>query len=73
MSSGAWIASHVFAMVGFILVPIGLLSLWGVAQRVIVRVDRRTALTPLSCCRRCPGRLSITELGTAPRGGAHPV
>jgi hypothetical protein len=32
MSSGAWVASHAFAMVGFILVPIGLLSLWGVVR-----------------------------------------
>ena len=29
MSSGAWVASHLFAMIGFILVPLGLLALWG--------------------------------------------
>lgn len=27
MSSGAWVASHLFAMIGFILVPLGLLAL----------------------------------------------
>ncbi|HEY3259397.1 MAG TPA: hypothetical protein VGJ95_03895 [Pseudonocardiaceae bacterium] len=30
MSSPAWVASHLFAMVGFILVPLGLLALRGV-------------------------------------------
>jgi len=29
LSSGAWVASHLFAMIGFILVPLGLLALWG--------------------------------------------
>lgn len=28
MSSGAWVASHLVAMIGFILVPLGLLALW---------------------------------------------
>ena len=28
MTSGAWVASHVFAMIGFILVGLGLLGLW---------------------------------------------
>ena len=28
MSSGAWVAAHLFAMVGFILVALGLLALW---------------------------------------------
>jgi hypothetical protein len=28
MSSGAWVASHLFAMIGFILVPLALLALW---------------------------------------------
>ena len=33
MSSGAWVASHLFAMIGFILIPLGLLALWrAVAQ-----------------------------------------
>ena len=32
MASGAWVASHAFAIVGFVLVPIGLLSLWGVVR-----------------------------------------
>jgi hypothetical protein len=30
MASNAWVASHLFAMIGFILVPLGLLALWGV-------------------------------------------
>ena len=30
MGSGAWVAAHLFAMVGFILVPLGLLTLRGV-------------------------------------------
>lgn len=32
MSSGAWVASHLFAMIGFILVPLGLLALWGLVR-----------------------------------------
>jgi len=28
MSSPAWVASHLFAMIGFILIPLGLLALW---------------------------------------------
>jgi hypothetical protein len=28
MSSGAWVAAHLFAMVGFILVALGLLAVW---------------------------------------------
>lgn len=36
MSSGAWVASHLFAMLGFILVPIGLLALWGTVSRTRV-------------------------------------
>jgi hypothetical protein len=33
MSSPAWVASHLFAMIGFILVPLGLLALHGVLAR----------------------------------------
>jgi len=33
MASGAWVASHLFAMMGFILVPLGLLALYGVVGR----------------------------------------
>jgi hypothetical protein len=33
MSSGAWVASHLFAMIGFILIPLGLLALWGVVAQ----------------------------------------
>jgi hypothetical protein len=29
MSSGAWVAAHLFAMVGFILMALGLLAVWG--------------------------------------------
>jgi hypothetical protein len=29
LTSGAWVASHFFAMLGFVLVPLGLLSLFG--------------------------------------------
>lgn len=29
MSSNAWVAAHLFAMVGFILIPLGLLGVWG--------------------------------------------
>ncbi|HEY8473769.1 MAG TPA: hypothetical protein VIL37_14200 [Natronosporangium sp.] len=32
MSSGAWVASHLFAIIGFILVPLGLLALWGLVK-----------------------------------------
>jgi hypothetical protein len=28
MSSGAWVTSHLFAMIGFILIPLGLLAPW---------------------------------------------
>jgi hypothetical protein len=33
MSSGYWVASHLFAMIGFILVPLGLLAVWSVVSR----------------------------------------
>ena len=33
MSSGAWVAAHLFAMVGFILVALGLLAVWNVLRR----------------------------------------
>ncbi|HEY2956686.1 MAG TPA: hypothetical protein VGM21_00540 [Actinomycetota bacterium] len=33
LSSGAWVAAHFFAMVGFILVALGLLAVWGVLRR----------------------------------------
>lgn len=33
MASGAWVAAHFFAMVGFILVPIGLLAVRGAVTR----------------------------------------
>lgn len=33
MASGAWVASHLFAMIGFILVPLGLLAIWAVLGR----------------------------------------
>jgi hypothetical protein len=33
MSSGAWVAAHLFAMVGFILVALGLLALWDAVSR----------------------------------------
>jgi hypothetical protein len=33
MSSGAWVASHLFAMLGFVLVGLGLLGLWGAVSR----------------------------------------
>jgi hypothetical protein len=33
MSSGAWVAAHVFAMVGFVLVALGLLGLWNAVSR----------------------------------------
>jgi hypothetical protein len=32
MASNAWVASHLFAIIGFILVPLGLLALWGVVR-----------------------------------------
>jgi hypothetical protein len=38
MSSGAWVASHLFAMIGFILVPLGLLAVHGAVSRT--RVER---------------------------------
>jgi hypothetical protein len=33
MSSGAWVAAHLFAMIGFVLAALGLLAVWGVALR----------------------------------------
>ena len=33
MASGAWVAAHLFAMIGFILVPLGLLALHGAVSR----------------------------------------
>jgi hypothetical protein len=33
MSSGAWVAAHLFAMVGFILVALGLLAVWSAVGR----------------------------------------
>src|SRR6266508_532928 len=33
MSSGAWVAAHLFAMIGFILVTLGLLALYGAVSR----------------------------------------
>jgi succinate dehydrogenase hydrophobic anchor subunit len=33
MSSGAWVAAHLFAMVGFILVALGLLAVWSAVSR----------------------------------------
>lgn len=33
MNSGAWVAAHLFAMVGFILVALGLLGLWNAVGR----------------------------------------
>jgi len=44
LGSGAWVASHLFAMIGFILVPLGLLALHRVLNRT--GVERR-ALTAL--------------------------
>jgi hypothetical protein len=38
MSSGAWVASHLFAMIGFILVPLGLLAVHDAVSRT--RVER---------------------------------
>jgi len=38
MSSGAWVASHLFAMIGFILIPLGLLGLVDVVRHT--RVER---------------------------------
>jgi hypothetical protein len=33
LSSGAWVAAHLFAMIGFILVSLGLLAVWGAVFR----------------------------------------
>jgi hypothetical protein len=33
LSSGAWVAAHLFAMIGFILASLGLLAVWGVVLR----------------------------------------
>ncbi|MEE6259173.1 hypothetical protein [Plantactinospora sonchi] len=32
MGSGAWVAAHLFGMLGFVLVPLGLLALWGAVR-----------------------------------------
>ncbi|HEY3262683.1 MAG TPA: hypothetical protein VGJ95_20870 [Pseudonocardiaceae bacterium] len=47
MSSGAWVASHLFAMLGFILVPLGLLAL----RRVVAR----TAAEPMAAAAAVTG------------------
>lgn len=36
MSSAAWVAAHLFAIIGFILVPLGLLAVWAVLARSAV-------------------------------------
>jgi hypothetical protein len=33
MSSGAWVAAHLFAMIGFVLAALGLLAVWGAVRR----------------------------------------
>jgi hypothetical protein len=33
MSSGAWVAAHLFAMIGFTLAALGLLAVWGAVRR----------------------------------------
>jgi uncharacterized membrane protein len=33
MSSGAWVVSHLFAMVGFVLVALGVLAVWAAVSR----------------------------------------
>jgi hypothetical protein len=33
MSAGAWVASHLFAMIGFVLVGLGMLALWAAVNR----------------------------------------
>lgn len=33
LSSGAWVAAHLFAMIGFILASLGLLAVWGAVRR----------------------------------------
>jgi hypothetical protein len=33
LSSGAWVAAHLFAMIGFVLASLGLLAVWGVVRR----------------------------------------
>ncbi len=46
MSSGAWVASHAFAMVGFTLVGLGMLSLWGAVRSTRAeRVGLATVVT----------------------------
>jgi hypothetical protein len=39
MSSNAWVAAHFFAMIGFVLLPVGLLGVWGA-----LRATRHEAL-----------------------------
>src|SRR5215470_6242383 len=45
MSSGAWVASHLFAMIGFILIPLGLLALWRAVARTRAEPLGLAALT----------------------------
>jgi hypothetical protein len=33
LSSGAWVAAHLFAMIGFVLASLGLLAVWGAVRR----------------------------------------
>lgn len=46
MSSGAWVASHLFAMIGFILVPLGLFALWGLVSAT--RAERVTLVAAVT-------------------------
>jgi len=44
MSSDAWVAAHVFAMIGFILVPLGLLAVFAVVHRTRAASTARAAV-----------------------------
>jgi len=44
MSSGAWVAAHLFAMLGFILLPLGLLAVHGAVSRTAAERLGFTAL-----------------------------
>ncbi|HEX6076083.1 MAG TPA: hypothetical protein VFZ32_12565 [Micromonosporaceae bacterium] len=44
MGSGWWVASHLFAMIGFILLPLGLLAVWGLLVRTRVEPLAVTAV-----------------------------
>ncbi len=72
MSSGAWVAAHLFAMIGFILVPLGLLALRDAIGGTLssdVRARLRPLPPPVLHPRRATDRARGTHGGRLPMAG----